>query len=254
MTGIDRDALHRLTLEAMAAARTAPGGGVAAELDGWLLVDSQTGIAALNQALPTTPRRFSDVEQARRWFTERGTGFRVTARLAGDYEFVQEAQAAGWVVERSQPLMARLLPLDGWPLPGGVRVAAVTDAQTVASYLAVREDHAKDHPPDEVEGPFILALAAAGRFRYFFAEEDGVPIASAMSFSSPPYVSVSNVFVRPACRNRGIGAAMTAFAINSVPGAAVACLEASRMGEPVYRRMGFEEYFRYVRLAPPGAD
>jgi hypothetical protein len=52
-------------------------------------------------------------------------------------------------------------------------------------------------------------------------------------------------------RRRGLGAAITAEATRGAT-AERAYLEASAMGEPVYRRMGFETVTWFARLAPPG--
>jgi hypothetical protein len=62
---------------------------------------------------------------------------------------------------------------------------------------------------------------------------------------------VSNVFVREAERRNGLGAAMTTAASRAFPRAEMCALEASSMGEHLYRRMGFETLHRRVRLRPP---
>jgi GNAT superfamily N-acetyltransferase len=258
VTAFDHDALHNVTLDAYRAARAAGGAGVAVEHAGWLLVDSETGIDELNHATPLTTNAALDVADAERWFASRDAGFRVVLRAPGDDALVAAARSRGFTIERSQPLMARSLPIGPWPLPERVAALTVADDASVARYLSVRDDRPGNHPSDQVEGPFTLRLVEAGRFRYFFAEDRGVPVATAMGFSCLPFVSVSNVFVREAARRRGLGSAMTALAIASASasasasGAAVACLEASPMGEPVYQHMGFEEQFRYLRLRLPG--
>jgi ribosomal protein S18 acetylase RimI-like enzyme len=59
-------------------------------------------------------------------------------------------------------------------------------------------------------------------------------------------------------RGRGLGWTVTATAVNAGfdLGAESASLQASSMGESLYRRMGFETIFNYRLLVwtPPGAD
>jgi len=71
-----------------------------------------------------------------------------------------------------------------------------------------------------------------------------------MRRSGPGFIGIGNVFVRAAHRGQGVGAGMTAVAAGDDNGK-IAWLEASAMGEPVYRRMGFTEVARYRHFSPP---
>jgi predicted GNAT family acetyltransferase len=57
----------------------------------------------------------------------------------------------------------------------------------------------------------------------------------------------------PEHRGKGYGAAVTARAVleGFGQGADLAGLQASALGEPVYRRMGFREVLRYLVLSRP---
>ncbi len=222
-----------------------------AEAGGWLFYDSLTGIAALNHAVVIGDPASCAIEQARSWFGARRSGYCLFLRDLADASVIEEAEGLGYVRERSQPVMARNLPLPQSELPAGTTFEAVQDRAAASRYLSVRADRPNDHPPDDEEAAFIHRMVSFGLFRYFVATLDGRPVARASAFASRGVVSVSNVFVAPEARRQGLGAAVTAHACASARNATVAVLEASAMGEPLYRRMGFETRWHHVRLEPP---
>jgi GNAT superfamily N-acetyltransferase len=71
---------------------------------------------------------------------------------------------------------------------------------------------------------------------------DGAPVACAMAFSGGGAVGLYGVMTVPSHRRRGYGSAMTAAGVawGASRGHRFAILHATEMGEPVYRRMGFE--------------
>ncbi len=200
---------------------------------------------------PTEAARGLDLVED--WFEGRSDGFRIILRDPTDSAVLAAATARGYAVARSQPVMVAEMPLAEFALPGGVRMTTVKTPQDIRDYLSVRGMQA-NRPPDETEGEFIAAVIATGRFAYFVAHDAERPIATASSAFARRVVHVSNVWVAEDVRRRGLGAAMTAVAAAAFPDAEWAALEASAMGEPVYRRMGFEERYRYVQLTPPAAS
>lgn len=68
---------------------------------------------------------------------------------------------------------------------------------------------------------------------------DGVPVTTAMSYESDGYIGVYAVATIPEYRGRGYGEAITWAGIARRPDLP-ATLQASPMGRPVYKRMGFE--------------
>ena len=248
------DLFHGALLDVNRTVRSSGIPGELAEFDGWMVADSGTRIDGLNQALVLeVPRAVRSLESVEQWFRARGTGFQLVLRIPGDEVVFELAKARGYAQTRSQPLMAALMPLSSYPLAAGVTAAIVRDAEDIRNYLSVRES-GPGRPPHDEEAKVIAALVATGKLHYFVAMDDGVPIATASSAVSGAVVSISNVWVAETARKRGLGTAMTAIAAASHREAEWAILEASAMGDPVYRRMGFEERFRYVRLAPPQAS
>ncbi|HEY2793820.1 MAG TPA: GNAT family N-acetyltransferase [Micromonosporaceae bacterium] len=74
----------------------------------------------------------------------------------------------------------------------------------------------------------------------------GVPVATCYLFRISGVAAIHYVVTLPAYRRRGIGAAMTIAAMRAAQesGCHVAVLMASALGEPVYRRLGFQECCR----------
>ena len=88
-------------------------------------------------------------------------------------------------------------------------------------------------------------------WRHLVGRRDGRAVATATLFVHPPEVAgVYFVATTPDARRRGIGAAVTARAMEEarVLGCSAAVLGSSPMGYGVYRRLGFEEVFRYRLL------
>jgi ribosomal protein S18 acetylase RimI-like enzyme len=84
------------------------------------------------------------------------------------------------------------------------------------------------------------------------AELDGRPVAGAMSvvIGDDPNGYVGWVACLPEGRGRHLGDAVTRLVTNEAfaRGASIVTLEASRFGENTYRRMGYEERYRYRML------
>jgi hypothetical protein len=86
----------------------------------------------------------------------------------------------------------------------------------------------------------------------------GAPVATAMTYESDGVASLQWVGTVPSARTAGLGAVVTIRATNVAfeHGASSCTLQASPMGEPLYRRLGYETIYRYgefVRWPTPPA-
>jgi GNAT superfamily N-acetyltransferase len=79
---------------------------------------------------------------------------------------------------------------------------------------------------------------------------EGEPVARSMAVVRDGVVGVHNVYVPPSRRRMGYGGAITTATVDlgREMGATAACLEATEMGAPVYRRMGFVHRYDYVTV------
>ena len=107
---------------------------------------------------------------------------------------------------------------------------------------------------DEVA--LVLEDAAAS---IVVARRDDEPVATAMVYESDGVASLQWVGTVPAGRTTGLGALVTVATTNLAfaDGASSCSLQASPMGESVYRRLGYEtiyHYAEYVRWPRPPED
>jgi ribosomal protein S18 acetylase RimI-like enzyme len=102
--------------------------------------------------------------------------------------------------------------------------------------------------PDFVAGPIAewMAYALPGRYgmRLFIGRHDGRPVATAALVAAAGVAGVYNVGTVPEARGRGIGSYLTGCALRAgrAAGGHISVLYATKMGEGVYRRLGFREY------------
>lgn len=199
---------------------------------------------------------------ARRFFAPRRRGFSVVARAHVDADLQEACAAAGLAAFGAAPgmVLARRLP-DAVPPPGVVlrRVATAADA---AAFAAVMDEayQSLGMPPGvaAVQVGRLQALAAP-HIVTLLAELKGAPVAGAMTIVTHGVAGVYWVGTIAAARGRGLAELCTRAAGNAGfdLGARVASLQASPMGEPIYRRMGYVEVTRYptmVQLEPPGEE
>lgn len=102
---------------------------------------------------------------------------------------------------------------------------------------------------------FMIRVNQIPEMKCYVGLLNDVPAATVMMLYSPNAAGIYSVATMPYARNRGIGAAITRKAMLDAKsdGYPMAVLEASQMGMPVYRRLGFVEYCKiglYVKLRP----
>ena len=202
------------------------------------------------------------IERARAFFASRGRGFALWARdgVAQDSELIEAAEAAGLKEVYAMPEMVLDRRAEERPLPAGVELRRVASASDAADYWGVATGaYASIGFPPEIfafyeshEGLTAENTAA------FITDLDGRPAAIAMTIVSHGVAGIYCVGTRDDARGHGLGWTATATAVNAGfdLGAEVASLQASPMGEPLYRQMGFETIFDYRLLMnrPPEAQ
>ena len=134
------------------------------------------------------------------------------------------------------------------PVPAGLEIIEVKDNKTLKAWC-----HAAavgDGMPVFAE-PFLVKLYQTEikykqPMKFFLGMLDGKPVATSMYFLGKGVVGIYLVATLLEARNKGIGFAVTQAALKAGRslGYRVGILQASKMGEPVYKRMGFKEYCR----------
>ncbi len=228
----------------------APGGAVDRRGDE-LLYASRSPLPFLNAVM----RKDSDgdavglLSRARSFFFGRERGF-VAYTWPGDPDLAQAALSAGMfpVMERF-PEMVRRMPLD--QLPGDVR--PVLDVDEARSYWEICDAAYRSlgFPTGVFSDAFDPEhLLDRDRAWACLAYQDGRPVACASSWLAAGVGMLNWIASLPDVRGRGLAAACTVAAANQALelGAEVVSLQASEMGEGLYRRLGFEELFAYRLL------
>ena len=196
------------------------------------------------------------VARADAFFARMGRGFTVKVRDEGSDEDLRAA-ALGAGLETfggGAPQMLVRQALAAPPAVEGVELRAVEDAPGVHTFAEVNGAayatygmptgvHADlfDRASEVLDDPCVHLVVA-------WRGPD--PVAAALVYESDDVASLQWVGTVPQERGTGLGALVTAWTTNLAfdRGASLCTLQASPMGEPVYRRLGYETIYRYDEL------
>lgn len=107
--------------------------------------------------------------------------------------------------------------------------------------------------PAVAHGTTCLDLLHRPECAVYVGYADGAPVVSGLGWRSGRTIGVYAIATVPAARRRGYGAAMTARVVTDglAAGCDVAALQASRVGRPIYERLGFQVDVSYAAYAYP---
>jgi GNAT superfamily N-acetyltransferase len=198
------------------------------------------------------------------WFGILGRGYTLTLRTSPgpDDDLIEAAETAGLHPLFESPEMICRSRLDDRPLPDGAELRWVEDDAGMQDFVHVAgNSFASLGMPAEVARDTITDLDAftAPHVQNVVAYLAGAPVAAAQTVLSHGIAGVYWVGTLEPARGTGLGEAVTRAVTNRAfdMGATANSLQASSMGEPIYRRMGYEELYRYctlVRFEPPPAS
>lgn len=202
------------------------------------------------------------IELADDWFGAHGRGY--SLRVGPEDGDLAEAASAdgGFVAMDGGPEMVIRAPVAvaaSRPLADGASLRWVCDEAGVRDFAAVNGAAFSTYGmPPEVVSEAIVDVDAflAPHLHTVVAYLDGEPVAAAQTLLSHGIAGVYWVGTVEAARGKGLGEAVTTAVTNRAfeLGSPVNTLQASPMGEPIYRRMGYEEISRdrsFVRFNPP---
>jgi GNAT superfamily N-acetyltransferase len=202
------------------------------------------------------PDRF--MSAARAFFDGHGRGFAIWARagVAEDSDLVDAAAEAGIRPVIEMPEMVLHEPLAAGPALNGIELQRVVSHADARDYWEVgKKAYASLGFPPEVFGYYETHLPlVAENVAAFVARLGDRPVGIALTAVSEGVAGIYWVGSTEDVRHRGVGRAVTAAAVDAgfEMGAEVASLQASPMGESLYRKMGFETIFSYrLLLSPP---
>lgn len=192
------------------------------------------------------------LERARGFFHARGRGYSLwTRRVDSDADLTRAAEAAGHVEMFDYPQMIRRDRFEEPQLPAAVEIRRVVDSGGVADCAEVNALAYTTYgaPAEATASCFGRPEAVlAPHVATFVAYLDGAPVGAAMTLLSHGIAGIYWVGTVESARGQGIAEACTRVATNwgLDAGAPNVQLQASPMGEPIYRRMGYEDLYRYA--------
>jgi GNAT superfamily N-acetyltransferase len=134
------------------------------------------------------------------------------------------------------------------PIPAGLEIIEAKDDKTLKAWCHV-VSVAFGAPP-EAEPIFVKIVKEYQEYKlpmkFYLGLLDGKPASTSGYFLGEGVVGIYFVGTLPEFRQRGAAFAVTQKALKDgrALGYRVGILQASKMGEPVYKRMGFKEYCR----------
>jgi len=195
------------------------------------------------------------LERAKAFFAARDRGFALWARGGApeDRDLIDAFDAAGLEQVYAMPEMVLDRRAEEHPLPGGVELRRVASPTDAAEYWQVAtESYASLGFPPEIFAFYEDHSGLSGpNVAAFLAHLDGEPAGIAMTIVSHGTAGIYWVGCTEAARGRGLGRTMTETAVNAGfdMGAEISSLQASPMGESLYRKMGFETIYEYRLFA-----
>ncbi|MBW3555879.1 MAG: GNAT family N-acetyltransferase [Actinobacteria bacterium] len=230
-------------------ARSAEAGEVVEE-PGLLFVSFGIPVVLLNAAFVTARPEDPEatLERARRFFDSRGLPFLL--RMAKPVARVMQPAARRAGMAELDPLPGMVLdpvPVAVPPVPDGLSLQPAQEGEaSMDDYRRVLSE-GFEVPPSLAEIFAARAAVASARIRPLVGYLDEQPVACAALLLTGDVAGVYNVATTPAYRRRGFARALTAAAVSAgvESGAAVAALQSTPAGEPLYRKMGFRTVTHY---------
>lgn len=237
-------------------------GGVVHDADGLMLYTGGHALPVLANGVMRTGAGLDAVEalaRARTFFASHGRGFTVLVRAHADADLAAAAAEAGLVAMGDMPAMVLDHRLADVSPPPGITLARVETGADARAYGEVMSAAYATYgmPVDVMPGLLnSLETVCAPHIVAILARLDGTPVAGAMMVLTHGVAGIYWVGTTPEARGRGLAELCTRAAGNAGfdLGGRIASLQASPMGEPVYRRMGYVEVTRYpylVQTEPP---
>jgi hypothetical protein len=202
------------------------------------------------------------VERADAFFAGLRRGYSIKVRDDGSDADIETACESAGLVAFGEPVpqMVCRQRLDDPDLPEGIELRPVTTAEGLADFVHVNTDAYSTYgmPSDVLSDWFDRpdgVLSSEGTF-IVVAYRNATPLATALCYLDHGVAGLQWVGTVAEARHLRLADAVTRWATNTAydHGAASCSLQASPMGEPLYRKLGYEtryHYREYVRWKVP---
>ena len=181
----------------------------------------------------------------------------ITSPSCGPQDLEQRLQSCGWEPE-VEPGMAVSIDATFPEPPSDLTIVEVSTDAGIREWTDVFDVSFGVDPPRGDAHPWLapwrhLALGATSPCRLFLGRLGDVAVSCSMAFVDSDSVGLYGIGTPPEHRGHGYGSALTVAGIRwgASRGAIVAVLQASPMGEAVYRSLGFDTVFDMTAWSLP---
>jgi hypothetical protein len=185
------------------------------------------------------------------YYSNYRAGFSIHLRNHGDVDLEAECRSDGMHLIASPPGMMISERIPEKQLPSGIGLAVVEKKAMAEEFAAVAIESYKSLGMPEKAGKIIFQSPerCIRPYNHIVVAYIGKkPVSCAMAIFSHMIAGVYWVGTIPEARNRGLAEVCTRACTNEAfqRGARFVVLQASKFGEPIYRRMGFRETTGYL--------
>jgi GNAT superfamily N-acetyltransferase len=195
------------------------------------------------------------MDEARAFASAHGRDIVLWAATHRDDDLAKHARAEGLQLRSTALGMALHTPPPAPALPVDTELVQVTDRAGVEEFAEVHRGVFRDGDRDVAAVDHFASPGAllAPNVAAVVARVDGAAVSCAMVIHSGRAAGVYWVATRAAARNRGLGTLVTGAVarMGFDYGAEVVVLQATELGAPVYRKMGFDPFTDYQRFLVP---
>jgi len=239
-------------------ARGARSAGAISERDGVLLFATGSTFPVLvNGAFRVDPSVDADdvIDIADAWFAERQRGWSLgtTSWNDSDQDLIDAAHRRGLHPTSNTPGMVCDARLDDAAGPSGIELRRLTTDADVAAFLAMNDAAytSLGMPPGVFSAVHRAPFRSTPHTVTIGAFEDDVLVSGAQVTFSHGVAGIYGVGTALEARGRGLAAFVTRAATNIGfdRGAPYVTLQATSMGEPIYRTLGYREMYRFANFS-----
>ncbi len=239
--------------------QTRRSGGTVVEEDGLVLMAGPHPYPMVNIVERTGPRLTANeiIQRANRFFEDCDHGYTLILREWHEDTALEEAALeVGLIPVLSTPEMVVEQRLPDKPAPEGSVIKRVVDMEGVRDYAKASSQAWKTYGmPEDITAALFAKEESlvAPHIVAVVAYLDGAPVSCALVLASHGIAGVFWVGTTEEARGRGLGEACTREVTNIGfdLGARFVSLQATPMGEPIYRRMGYVDFSKYNLFITP---
>jgi ribosomal protein S18 acetylase RimI-like enzyme len=200
-----------------------------------------------NQALPPAEEV---MDKIRNYFWNRNLGYSIHIRRHLDSDLEDRCRSEKMTQISESPGMAIQEPIQVKNFPAGVTIKTIENHSGAIDFSSVVIDSYQrlGMPKETAELMFETPERMLRPYNHLVvAYWNDKPVSGAMIIFSHSIAGIYWVGTIESARNQGLAEACTSLVTNEAfrRGACLVVLQASQFGEPIYRRLGFQEFTRY---------